>query len=822
MSAMKILSAIAGLILLSFATNVRADALSVKDAVSGPTDFPLVVAGKAAEILTDKDDATVVRIAAGLLAHDIEQVTGVKPNVSDVPQLAPVGFVVIAGTLGKNALIADLIKRGKLDVKSVEGKWESYAITTVTDPFPGVTIALVVVGSDRRGTAYGLMDLSEAIGVSPWVWWADVAPLPRKNLVIPAVSFIQGTPSVKYRGIFINDEDWGIQPWAAKTFEPEVGSLGPKTYAKVFELLLRLKANYIWPAMHECTRAFNSIPENKRVADDYAIVVGSSHAEPMLFNNATEWTLPKDHWNYETHADEVKAVWEKRIQETGKYESSYTIGIRGIHDRPMQGGKTTADRVKLIERVFADQRDLIARYVNPNVESVFQIFVPYKEVLPLYQNGLKVPDDVTLVWVDDNHGYIRRLSSDEERKRRGGSGVYYHLSYWGKPEDYLWLDTTPPALIWEEMHKAYENDARAVWVVNVGDIKMSEPGMEFFLRLAWNVDAWDENSQMTFLKQWAAQNFGSENASEIAEIMDEFYRLNFCARPEHLHLTQFSENYGEIERRLDRFAKLVSRTDAIYAQLPPERRDAFYQLTVYPVRGAALANQMHLAHDADKAMLAYEQIQAETKFFNEKIAGGKWRNVLSSNPRNRPALRKPDSKPQTASTNSPSSEKETPDADGIAFEAEKPSRMIAGRESTWKVIPGLGRSGDCVALLPTTAPVDGKAALQYEFSSPQTGEVKILVYCIPTLPLNSAHGMRYSAAIDEEASKEVSIATKEFDAAWSANVIRGAAIGSTNHSLAKAGRHTITIRPLDPGLVFDKIVVDFGHTKPSQLGPPAK
>ncbi|TAK93434.1 MAG: hypothetical protein EPO07_18130, partial [Verrucomicrobia bacterium] len=358
--------------------------------------------------------------------------------------------------------------------------------------------------------------------------------------------------------------------------------------------------------------------------------------------------------------------------------------------------------------------------------------------------------------------------------------------------------------------------------VNVGDIKPDEIGMEFFLRMAWDITPWNENAQMTFLTQWAERDFGNEHATEIATIMDEFYRLNYGAKPEHLHLTAFSTNYHELEQRLQHFSDLVKRTDALFAKLPAEKKDAFYEMVVYPVRGAALANEKNLNPTPEKAQQAFDQLQAETKRFNEQIAAGKWRHVISANPRNRPALRKPDPEKRALATNAPPASASAADDTSIAIEAEKPARAIAGGGAAWKVIAGLGRTGDSIALLPTTASVTGDAALEFDFKSARTGAAKVLLYCIPTHPLNSDHKVRYSVSIDGDAPKEVNLATKEFSKEWSANVIRGAAIGTTEHTLAKSGKHTLTVRPLDPGLVFDKVVIDLGDLKPSQLGPPTK
>jgi hypothetical protein len=800
--------------LLALSAVASAGTLPVKDGVSAPGDFPFVVNGRAAPILVDKDDAEVVRIAADLLATDVERVTGVKPKVGSDVATTTAAPMVIVGTLGKSDLIADLVRRGKLDIRGIKGQWESFIVATVADPFPRVASALVIVGSDRRGTAYGVFEVSEAIGVSPWVWWADVAPRHRERLVIGAGTHTQGPPSVKYRGIFINDEDWGLQPWAAKTFEPETEDIGPKTYAKVCELLLRLKANYLWPAMHPCTKAFNHYPENKRVADRYAIVMGSSHCEQMLRNNVDEWDKEKyGDWNPVTNLQSILEYWETRVRENGKFDNVYTVGMRGIHDGAMPGGGTIEEKRQRMEKIIGLQREMLARHVNPDPSQVPQIFCPYKEVLDIYQLGLELPGDVTIVWPDDNHGYIRQLPNAAEQKRRGGSGVYYHVSYWGDPADYLWLCTTPPALIWEEMHKAYEQGARTLWVLNVGDIKPAEIDMEFFLRMAWDIRSWDENAQSKFLPDWAARNFGPAQAGEIAAALDEYYRLNYPAKPEHLHRTQFTNHYGEIDERLRRFSQLVKNVDALYKKLPREKRDAFYELVVYPVRGSALMNEKYLGASLEQRQKAHEQIQDETKGFNNTVAGGKWRGIMSASPRNQPAFKKPDSQPTATAAIASGAQDST-----VSIEAEHPTRKTDADAARWKVIAGLGRTGDSIELLPTTGGVSG-AMLEYDFTATKAGPAKVLVTCIPTHALHSGAKLRYSVSIDGEAPKVVDLDTREFSREWSVNVLRGAAIGTTEHAFERAGRHTLTLRALDPGVVFDKIVIDLGDMKPSQLGP---
>ena len=408
---------LAFLITFSVSTSGQAKAEWVSD-VYRRGDFKLAERSRVADIVVSPDDFKVVQIAAENFAADVQRVTGKLPvlrNNSNGLQ----GHIVFAGTLGKNSLIDSLASNGKLDVSQLRGQWESFLITTVANPVPGVDLGLVIAGSDRRGTAFGIFELSQAIGVSPWYWWADVTPRHRDNLFVQASARREGPPSVQYRGIFINDEDLGLQPWAAKTFDPELGDIGPKTYARVFELLLRLKSNTVWPAMHSCTKAFNLYADNKRVADDYAIVMGSSHAEPMLRNNVTEWTEKHEDYDYTRNADGVRRYWEQRVEQNGKFESIYTIGMRGIHDSPIQGPATQPERIKVLEQIFADQRGLLAKHVRDDVTTVPQIFCPYKEVLSDYRNGLKVPDDVTIVFPDDNFGYIRYLPTEAEQETTG-------------------------------------------------------------------------------------------------------------------------------------------------------------------------------------------------------------------------------------------------------------------------------------------------------------------------------------------------------------------------------------------------------------------
>lgn len=627
--------------LIMSCTNVGNISIDNKQSINS---FPLV-SQKATDIIYDKNDAAVVEIAANLFSEDIQRVTDQKPNVLTALPLQA-DNIIIVGTIGNSECIDTLIKSKKLDVSKVKNKWEAYTITTIKDPFDGIGQALIIAGSDRRATAYGVFTISEAIGVSPWYYWADV-PTPKKTqLHFSSKTIVQDSPSIKYRGIFINDEDWGLQPWAAKHLDTDIKDLGPKTYAKVFELLLRLKANYIWPGMHPCTEAFNIYPENKIIADNYAIVMGASHCEPMLRNNVTEWNKQTmGDWNYETNRNTVYNYWDSRVRENGQFENVYTVGMRGIHDSDMPGGGSLMDKRLRLERVITDQRKMLKNHVNPDPSKVPQIFCPYKEVLNIYKQGLELPDDITFVWPDDNFGYIRNLSTPDERKRSGRSGVYYHMSYWGVPQDFLWISSTSPALISYEMNKAYAYGADRVWIFNVGDIKPCEMEMTFALELAYNINKWPAEKAMDFLHDWAARTFPPEHAKDIAEIQKEYYRLTQQAKPEHINRVTFSKQ--EQTQRLGDYQKIVDKTDKIYKKVDPAYKNAFFQLVLYPVKSAALMNQKHtytVQGDAELAIKAYDGIMELANYYNKQLVSGKWDRMMDPAPRNTKVFHKPDTK----------------------------------------------------------------------------------------------------------------------------------------------------------------------------------
>jgi hypothetical protein len=811
---------LAGLTMLAFGQVGAAESWVRQNGAAG--DFSLANSAAVATIVYAQEDAKVVAIAAHDLATDVERVTGRRPVVrSETAGLQ--GPAVLAGTLGGSALIDGLVAAGKLDVRALRGAWESFVIATVEQPLPGVARALVIVGSDRRGTAFGVYELSQAIGVSPWYWWADVAPEKKAALYVGAGTRRFGPPSVKYRGIFINDEDWGLQAWAARTFEPQSGGVGPKTYGRVFELLLRLKANTLWPAMHPGTPAFNSLPANAPLANDYAIVMGSSHAEPMLRNNVGEWKGPPDAYNYLANSAGVLKYWDDRVAANARFENFYTVGMRGIHDSRMAGPKTDPERIALMEKIFADQRGLLARHVAGPVEQVPQVFAAYKEVLGLYRQGLKVPDDVTLMWPDDNFGYIRGFANPAERKRSGGNGVYYHLSYLGAPLSYLWLGTTPPALIWEEMSKAYDAGAERIWIANVGDIKPGEIGTELFLQMAWDIKRWNRETLPDYLVEWAAREFGAAQADEIAAIMKGYYRLTAARKPEHLQgwLPKEAPRHsgmaaGEAQARLGQFASLRERAERVRARIDGDRQDAFFELVEYPVAASALANQRFIEGERGNeaaALAADARLAQLTDRWNTGLANGKWRHMMTQD--------LPDSQWRSLRAARWEMPAYAPLAAAVAakprttvIEAERFSAARESAQAGWKIIPGLGKSGEgAVALFPTTAPsvaIDDAQAraprLDYRFAA-GAGVLKLRVHLIPTHPL-AGGALRFAVGVDGARPQQVALDVKDGGAEWAQGVLDASRTAAASLELAAAGAHTLQLYGIDAGVVIDSIDIE--------------
>ncbi|MBD8548559.1 glycosyl hydrolase 115 family protein [Sphingomonas sp. CFBP 8760] len=641
-----------------------AAALASMPAAAAAQSVTLFDGREVADIVHAADDSA--RLASQMLARDLTRVTGRTPRVlTDVAQCRRLCVIVGAAD---TALVRAVASDTGVALGELAGQWERYLrLETRSRSVPSRRY-LLLAGSDRRGAVWGVTDLTREIGVSAWEWWADVTPRTVDRLTVNGTRRLSNAPSVRYRGIFLNDEDWGLQPWAAKTHEPAVGDIGPKTYARIFELLWRLKANLIWPAMHDSTKPFYQIPGNAEAARAHDIVVGTSHAEPMMRNNVREWDDKTDgEFNFFSNRAAMARYWRRRAEEVKGFENVYTIGLRGKHDSGMEGASTPGEARGAMADAIRLQRDILAAAQGRPAAAVPQVLTLYKEVLDIYATGLKVPDDVTIVWPEDNYGYINQLPNPMERARNGGSGVYYHISYWGRPHDYLWLATTHPALIREQLDRAWQTDARRLWVVNVGDIKPAEYLTQYFLDLAFDHRAFTDTPR-AHLAAWARDQFGAGQADGIAAVMTEYYDLAFERRPEFMGFSQVEpvtpirigdhvrSGGEEARRRIDRYADLVARAEAIAAGLPADRRDAFFQIVLYPVRSAANINTRNLTLDlaalsarqghanvnalADRARAAHAAIIADTLAYNEQN-GGKWRHIMDMAPRRLPVFAEP-------------------------------------------------------------------------------------------------------------------------------------------------------------------------------------
>jgi len=584
-----------------------------------------------APLIVAAEDWPGVRRAAVDLQADFEHVTGRKPLLADALKPGE-SAVILIGTLGRSPLIDALVKSRKLDASTLRGQWEGLLIQTVEQPLPGVAHALVIAGSDQRGTIYGIYELSQQIGVSPWNWWADVPVPHHAQLFAPADLRAADAPTVQYRGIFLNDEEPALGGWVRKNY----GKFDHRFYARLFELILRLRGNLLWPAMWQ-PAFFADDPLNGAAAAEYGVVIGTSHHEPLMRAHH-EWDGARmGAWNYASNAATLREFWSGGLKQSRGTERLITIGMRGDGDEAM----SASNDIPLLERIVRDQRQLIQ--AEPDAATAPQVWALYKEVQSYYEQGMKVPDDVTLLFSDDNWGHLRRVPTLEERARKGGIGIYYHLDYVGGPRSYKWLNVTPLPKIWEQMQLAAESGANKLWIVNVGDLKPMEVPTEFFLSQAWKpmsaerMDGW--------LRQWAEREFGPAHASEIAGMVALYGKYNGRRKPELLSPETYSlTHYREAETVAGDYQRLAERAQALYKQLPAAQRDAFFELVLYPIQACATVNELEYTVALNRlyarqgraaanamAQRARELFAADaalTRRYNRELAGGKWEHTM--------------------------------------------------------------------------------------------------------------------------------------------------------------------------------------------------
>lgn len=745
------------------------------------------------KLACDNAEEKVVQTALKLFIRDYQSVFSASAAVD-----ARQGNIIV-GTVGKSPLL----KAVSADVSALTGKKQAFLLQVLPDG------KLLVAGSDSHGTAYGIMELSRLIGVSPWEWWADVTLEKKTSFVLSAEYQTLQSPSVEYRGIFINDEDWGLMPWSSQTYEPSdiKGHIGPKTNARIFELLLRLRANTYWPAMHECTLPFFLTEGNRKVAEEYGIFIGSSHCEPMVCSAAGEWRRRgQGDYDYVNNSASVYKFWEDRVKEVAQQGNIYTLGMRGVHDGQMQGAKTVAEQKAVLERVLKDQRGLLQKYVNKDVTAIPQAFIPYKEVLDIYNAGLQVPDDVTLIWCDDNYGYIRHFPTAEERARKGGNGIYYHVSYWGRPHDYLWLGTFSPYLLHQQMKLAYDRGIQKMWVLNVGDIKPAEYQIELFLDMAWNIDEVNEIGVTAHLKSWLGREFGSNCAEELLPAMEAHYQLSYIRKPEFMGNTREEERdpkykvikdlpWSEqtISERLRSYTVLSDVVERMESNIPADRQDAYFQLVKYPVQAAAQMNRKiltaqlarHSKADWKQSDAAFDSIASLTQQYNS-LQNGKWNRMMDFQPRKLSVFKRVE---HTAAT------------EPMVTDRKMLCKWNAMECTYGKPVPYEGLGYERKA-----AGIRKGSSLTFAFDDYGKDSVEVEIRLLPSHPLDEKQ-LRFAISVDEAVPQTVSYETKGRSEEWKENVLRNQAIRKVTLPINKQASHKLVITALDEGVVLDQVIL---------------
>ena len=780
----------------------------------------------------------VVQVALDLFSDDMLQVTG---RAAEERSCGTVRII----QLDKNPAQVRQLRRQGMPVDDVTGRLDSFWL--------GVRNGIIyVLGSNGRGCAYGILELSRRAGVSPWIWWSDVHPERKDRLTIAKDYASLQRPGVEYRGIFLNDEDWTVQPWAWKKYDPQPpGVISAKAYRRLFELLLRLRANAIWPGMHSITKAFYLVPGAMQTADSCGIVIGTSHCEPMMRNNVGEWNrAERGEYNYVTNKEGVQRYWIERLQEAGRNENFYTIGMRGIHDGPMEGvGRDLDEKTRWLQQVVDDQRELLRKYVDPDLTRIPQQFVPYKEVLSVMENGLELPDDVMLTWCDDNYGYLTRLSDAQQQKRSGGGGIYYHLSYWGVPHDYLWLCSTQPGLIYNEMREAYRHNVRRMWITNIHEPKIAAYPLELFLDLAWDIEHFSPEDLPGHLERWLKREFGERTGEKLFPVMQEYYRLCGMRRPEFMGWTvlgvdklygrdalpardtefSFSEFGSEADRYLGWWKQACEQLAEAEQSVPERLRDAFFSHVKYPVLAAAsmstkvleaqrarsLAERNYEASRwqrdtamyaaAARSQAAYQQIRRLTWHWNHAMAGGRWEYTMCDIPRDLKVFYGPElpvllTDSEVSAYSSLPVPQAWPDWQGSDQIVARNAGSFDSADPGVEVIPMLGHSMQALS-------VPRGRRVNYQFEKEAAGPVVLRIAVIPTQP-NDTGDLRFRVLLDGAPVDTVSFRVPYRSETWNDNVQRGQSVATLSLSDLSRGEHLLTLQALDDHVLFDQWMID--------------
>jgi len=784
-------------------------------------------------LLVDDQETVAVKRSATALRQDINRVTGIMP-VAFGQLTGDVKRQIIIGTVGDSRYIDQLVKEGKIDGKQLKGKNEKFIIQTIQQPFPGIDEALVITGSDKRGTVYGVYELSAQIGVSPWYYWADVPIRKQEHLYIKRGVYTDGEPAVKYRGIFLNDEAPALTGWANEQF----GGFNHKFYEKVFELILRLKGNFIWPAMWG-NAFYDDDPANGVLANEMGIIMGTSHHEPMGLAQQDWKRRGTGAWDYSKNSAVLQDFWRTGIERCKDWESVITVGMRGDGDEPMSENAN----ISLLQNIVKDQRKIIAEVTKRKASETPQVWALYKEVQDYYDKGMRVSDDVTLLLCDDNWGNVRKLPELSAKKRKGGYGMYYHFDYVGGPRNYKWLNVSQIQRVWEQMNLTYRYGVDRLWIVNVGDLKPMEYPIQFFMDMAWNPERFNENNLLQHTEEFCARQFGAQYAKEAARLINIYTKYNRRVTPELLNEKTYSlHNYNEFQTVVDDYKALLLDALKLNYLLPADCRDAYDQLVLFPIQACANLYELYYAvamnHDladkkdvkanlwADKAEACYLQDSLLTRHYNKEISGGKWNHMMDQTHIGYTYWQQPEHNvmpqlkrvPQNRMASLPPVFVE---ADGyVSIEAEHYSRAMDGTNTYWIIIPGLGKTLSGVTTTPVTLLPDKKTTLEYDMELTSIGDVKLEILVSPTLNFNGNRGLRYAVSFDDDEEQIVNINDK-YDMRrmerWQANSINRTV---TTHRITTPGKHILRFRPLDPGIVLQKLILDAGGLKPSYLGAP--
>ena len=739
---------------------------------------------------------------------------------------------IIVGTVGVNKQIDQWVKKGEL--RDLKGKTEKYIIKTIGDQ-------IVIAGSDKRGTVFGIYELSRQMGVSPWYYWADVPTEKHENVYIKKGEYTDGEPSVRYRGIFLNDEAPCLTSWVKNTFGTDYGD--HRFYEKVFELILRLKGNFMWPAMWGWA-FYADDPENLKTADAMGVIMGTSHHEPMARNHQeyarhrNEWGA----WNYQTNKANLDRFFREGIERMNGTDDIVTIGMRGDGDEAMS---ETAD-TKLMESIIENQRRIIKEVTGKPAEKTTQVWALYKEVQDYYDAGLRVPDDVMILISDDNWGDIRRVSTAAERSRKGGWGIYYHVDYVGAPRNSKWLNVTQTQQMFEQLSLAYDFGIQRMWILNVGDLKPMEYPIQLFMDMAWNPKEYTLQNVTDHTLRFFRSAFSDTVAEEAADIYNRNCQYMARVTPEMLDARTYNVESGEWRQVADDYQRLELRALRLYDDIPAEARDFYRQLVLFPVQAMANLYDMYYAQAMNQYLSArknpdanmWAQRVAQTfrrdsllcAAYNHEIAGGKWNGMMTQKHigyRNWNDNFRADTQPRTSLV-------ETDGAVGgysfshdngyVSIEAEHFYSATAAEGTVWSIYPYYGRTRSAVALMPYTKPV-GNASLTYRFTLPADAPktVKVHVVVKSTLDFQNVGGHECAVSIDGKESQVINFNKTLVDrqpymySDYYPAVARRIVEKVVEVPVGEGSDHELTLQPKHPGIVFEKIVVDWGGYKPSYL-----